>query len=175
MAKPQDVPAGAGQLYAGVALNLVTYIVAMAHFIDFSVAILYVAIDLACLGLFFYLGLMLVGRLSRFAQSYGALCGASGILHLVAIVLLQLIAVPEGESVGGLSNFVDILLTVWSLSLAGHVLRHTFSMSMFASIAIAVVYSVFIMTVFEWLFPDKSIVDQLSMLLPEMGYLLSNA
>jgi len=172
MGKPQDLPAGENQLYTAIVLNMVTYVLALISFVGIGGAILHAAIDLACTGLFLYLGLMLVGRLPRFEQSYGALCGAGAILNLAAIPLLQLTIAPETEFAQSLSTSARFLLLVWSLSLVGHVLRHTFSLNMYVSISIAVVYYVLITSVLSWLFPLESTSDQLSLLSSSVDYFL---
>lgn len=174
MAKPQDLPAGENQLFIAIAFNFVTYVLALAGLVGIGGATLHAAVDLACTGLFIYLGLMLVGRLPRFEQSYGALCGAGAILNLAAIPILHLTVateVPQTAFASGLGDFARFILLVWSLSLVGHVLRHTFSLSMFVSILIAVAYYVLITIVLSWLFPPDIATDQMSMFSPTIGYL----
>ncbi len=164
MGKPQDLPAGEKQLYTAISLNFVTYVLALVSFTGVGGAMLHAAIDLACTGLFLYLGLMFVGRLPRFEQAYGAICGAGAVLNLAAIPLLQLTTVPEGGTPGSLAIFSRFLLLVWSLSLVGHVLRHTFAIRMFSSIVIAVLYYLLITTLLSWIFPGDAPSDQLSSL-----------
>lgn len=171
MGKPQDLPAGERQMYTAIALNFVTYVLALLGFTGFSSAMLHAAIDLACTGLFLYLGLLLVGRLPRFEQSFGAICGAGAVLNLAAIPLLQLTVVPGAEVTSALSMFARFLLLVWSLSLVGHVLRFTFSLPMPVSIMIAVAYYLLITSVLTWIFPPESAVEPLSMLWFSADYL----
>jgi len=170
MGKPQDLPAGETQLYTALSLNFVTYVLALISFTGFGGAVMHAAIDLACTGLFLYLGLRIVGRLPRFEQAYGAICGAGAVLNLAAIPLLQLTMVPEGGTPSSLAIFARFLLLVWSLSLVGHVLRHTFSIRMFTSILIAVIYYVLITTVLGWVFPSAESADQVSGMVQELGF-----
>ncbi|MDH5360733.1 MAG: hypothetical protein OEX03_09225 [Gammaproteobacteria bacterium] len=71
---------------------------------------------------FVWLLLMLSKRPQRFAQTATALLGAdvliSGIGLLLYIVLIQGLGLQE------LSNTINILLMLWSIVVAAHVLRH---------------------------------------------------
>jgi len=166
MGKPQDLPAGETQMFIALVLNFVTYVVALMTFNGFGEAAMHAAIDLGCTGLLFYFGLRLVNRVARFEQAFGALCGAGAVLNVVAIVLLRLTAVPDGESAAPVYDFSMLLLLVWSLSLLGLVLRHTFSIGIVASITIAVTYYVFVTLLLGWLFPPTDTAEQLSTLVP---------
>ena len=173
MGKPQDLPAGENQLYIALACNFVTYVLALLSFTGFGSAVLHAAIDLGCTGLFLYVALMLVKRLPRFEQAYGAICGAGAVLNLIAIPLLLLTSDPQGEAAIYLAFFARFLLLVWSLSLVGHVLRHTFSLHMVLSVSIAVVYYILITNLLGQVFPDQSGADEAAMLFPAIEYIVS--
>jgi len=154
MAKPQDLPAGSGQLHIAVVLNFVTYVLALLRFDGVGKASLHAAIDIACVAALFYAGLAFTKQLARFNQAFGAICGASAILNLVGFVLFSLTydkTDPSGSQLAQLSFFV---LMVWTLSLLAHVLRHTFNLHMFNSIMAALVYYLFILQLLSIIVPS---------------------
>lgn len=164
MGKPQDLPAGDTQMYIAIAFNFITYIVALFSFTGFGRAVLHSAVDLASTGLLLYVGLLLFNRLPRFEQAYGAICGAGAILNLAAIPMLQLSRAPEGVQQSDFAMFSWIVLLMWNFSMVGHVLRFTFSVSIFVGIVAAVIYYLLISTLLGWLFPAESAADSVSML-----------
>ncbi len=159
MSKPQDVPAGQNQMIFGVALNLITYIVALAIIYGADGVMLHALIDVGATGLLLYGALRVCGMLPRFEQAFGALCGASAFLNLAAIPLLY-----PSQLAGGGASIGFYLLLVWSFSLTAHVLRHTFGIHMIASIGVAVLYYIFINSLLAMIWPptDTAAVGDLS-------------
>lgn len=137
MGKPQDLPAGRAQLHIGVALALVTYLMALAVPYGVERAFLQALVDLGCTGIALRAGLSLVGRTQRFEQAFGGLCGASAFINLAAVPLFAFgfqSPEPGGASMGVLAEFV---LLVWGLSLMAHIIRHAFEVRMTLSVLLS--------------------------------------
>jgi hypothetical protein len=151
MGKPQDLPADARQLQTATLLCMVTYIAALARSGGITNAVLSASIEIGLTGLMFYAGLSIVNRSSRFAQSFGGLCGASAFINLAAIPIF---ATRSEAELSFTQAFAQFFLLVWSLSLLGHVLRHTFEIGIFASIVVAFVFYLLLMIIMEALLPS---------------------
>lgn len=156
MGKPQDLPPGKDQLYLAILLNFVTYVLALISHVGLGKAALHAALDISITGLFLYFALMFTAKLSRFQQALGAICGAGAVLNFAGIPMLQLTQTPVGQEPTKIAVLSHFVLLVWSLSLVGHVLRHTFNIRMSVSIVAAVIYYLFIITVFAVVFPQVS-------------------
>ncbi len=160
MAKPQDLPAGESQMYVGLIFNFITYVVALIAISSFGEAVMHAVIDIACTAFFLYIALSLTKRLARLHQALGAIYGAGAFLNLSAIPILYSATAQIDQNVATVTVFAQFVLLVWSLSLAGHVLRHTFDLSMFSSIGIAVLYYVLITSILGAVFPpEQAVVD----------------
>ena len=152
MAKPQDLPAGEHQLLTGVVLSAVTYVLAVASFDGISNAIVQASIEIGLTGLLFWVGLSIVNRTARFAQAFGGLCGANAMLQIVAIPIFMS---GNGAEFTAVDAFSQFFLIVWSLSLMGHVFRHTFETSIPVSIAVAFIFYVFLMALLSAVIPPS--------------------
>ena len=156
MGKPQDLPAGRQQMKIGVALALITYVIALAVPYGISRAVVQAVIDLGCTAFVLHIALLLMGWKPRFEQAFGGLCGASAFINLAALPLYTLRPSgpdSQGSSIGLLADFV---LLVWGLSLLGHVIRHTFEVSMVFSVVISFVYFILLSTLIATLMPLPS-------------------
>ncbi len=153
MGKPQDLPAGNEQMKIGVALALVTYVMALAVPYGLSRAILQAAIDLGCTALILLVALNLVGFRHRFEQAFGGLCGASAFINMAAVPLYNLRPSGLESSGSSIGFFADFLLLVWGLSLLGHVIRHTFELGLVHSIVISFVYFILLSSLISTLLP----------------------
>jgi len=174
MSKPQDVPAGQQQLQIGIVLSFVTYVIALSTTYGLSRSILHALVDLACSGLFFYGALRFVNRAERFAQAFGALCGAGAILNTAAIPIFLARTPSSAGPPDALSIFAEFLLLVWSLSLFSHVLRHTFEIGKLFSTLIAFAYIIVLISIMDVLLPATNTatpVDPLSMHSPALEWL----
>jgi len=156
MGKPQDLPAGQNQLYVAILLNFLTYVLALVSHVGFGKAAMHAALDISITSLCLYLALMFTSQLPRLQQALGAICGAGAILNFAGIPMLQLTQTPVGQEPSTIAVLTHFVLLVWSLSLVGHVLRHTFNIRMSTSIIAAVVYYLFIISVFAVVFPPVS-------------------
>jgi len=154
MGRPQDLPPGENQLYVAIMLNFFTYVMALVWHIGIGNAAMHALLDILITAVVLYLALMLTSKLARFQQALGAICGAGAVLNFAGIPMLQLTQTPDGQEPGSIAVLSHFVLLVWSLSLVGHVLRHTFNIRMSASIVAAVFYYLFIISVFAVVFPE---------------------
>lgn len=156
MGKPQDLPPGSNQLYVAIMLNFITYVLALFSHVGIGKAALHALLDISITSLILYLALMFTSQLSRLQQALGSICGAGAVLNFAGIPMLQLTQTPVGQEPGKLAVLSHFVLLVWSLSLVGHVLRHTFNIRMSTSIVAAVIYYLFIVSIFAAVFPQVS-------------------
>jgi len=174
MGKPQDLPAGRQQMQIGVALAFVTYVMALVVPYGFSRALAQAILDLGCTALVLYLGLSALGHKARFEQAFGGFCGASTFIHLAALPLFSLrpdgFAGAQGSSVTVLADYV---LLVWALSLLGHIIRHTFEVSMVFSIFISFVFFVVLSTLISSILPMQMAAEAVVSGLDDKALLIS--
>ncbi len=166
MGKPQDLPAGQQQMQIGVGLSFLTYVVALSSVHGLGRSMAHAAIDLMCSALFIYFALQLVNRTARFAQSFGALCGAGAIVNTAAIPIFRFGAIDAKGEPGSLELFAEFLLVVWSLSLFAYILRHTFEIKLPISILMAFLYILVLSGILEYVFSTPgsgSVADHLSL------------
>ena len=160
MGKPQDLPGGHEQMKVGVLLALVSYIMVMAVPYGIGGALVRAVIDLGCTALILHLALTLMGFKSRFEQAYGGLCGASTFINLAALPLYTLRPYGPDAQVSSIGMLADFVLLVWGLSLLGHVIRHTFEVSMVISNVLSFVYFILLTTLIAtFLPPTQGAVD----------------
>lgn len=140
MGKPQDLPGGDAQMKVGITLAFVTYITAVAVPYGVALAAMQALLDLAGTGFIVWLALRQTGRLPRFAQAFGGLCGASAFINLASLPIYMFRG-PSSATDGANGNVLaEFVLLVWGLSLLAHVIRHTFEVRMTISVLIAFVY-----------------------------------
>jgi len=157
MGKPQDLPAGKNQMHLAILLNLFTHILALVTLVGIGQAAVWALLDVAIASVVLYLALMITSRLARFEQALGAICGAGAIMNFAAMPILHLTQTPVGQAPNAIAMLSNFVLLVWSLSLIGHVIRHTFEIRMPISIVAAVMYYLFIMSVFAAVFPETGL------------------
>jgi len=152
MGKPQDLPAGRAQMKIGLAMALVSYVMAAAVPFGVERAFLQAVVDVGSTGVVLWIALSIVGHPGRFEQAFGGMCGASAFINLAALPLFALR--PDfGESVMVTSTVADFVLLVWGLSLMAHVIRHTFEVKMFVSVVMSVAFFIMLSTLVATLWP----------------------
>jgi len=156
MGRPQDLPAGVAQMQIGLALALVTYVLALLGAYGIGQALLRASVDIGCSALVLYIALQLVNRPGRFEQAFGGLCGASAFINAAAIPVYLNRPLGDASASGALAEFV---LLVWSLSLLAHVIRHTFDIKLVHSVVIAFFYVMVLITAMSVIFPSLVPVD----------------
>ena len=154
MGKPQDLPAGGAQMRIGIALALITYVMALAVPYGVGRALLQALVDLGCSALVMWMALNFVGRIERFEQAFGGLCGASTFINLAALPLYSmrpLVSDASGAPVIGLPDFV---LFVWGISLLALVVRHTFDVKIATSVLISFTYFILLSSIIASVLPS---------------------
>ncbi len=145
MGKPQDVPAGITPLRIGLVGAFLTYVLALVSLTGMPTAVLTAVVDLVLLGLLLHIALRWFGREERFVQAYAAFCGASVFVNLAALpIYLSFSAGVDPATVAAesrtLFDIANFVLMVWTISLLGHIVRHTFEVGLPISILIAYAY-----------------------------------
>lgn len=159
MGKPQDLPGGREQLKLGVVFALVTYVMALVVPYGIGRAFLQAILDLSCTALVMHLALTLMGYQNRFEQAFGGLCGASAFVNLAALPLYAMRPYGPDAQVSSTGMLADFVLLVWGMSLLGHVIRHTFEVSMVVSIVISFVFFIILSSFMSALLPMPVAVD----------------
>lgn len=141
---PQDLPASEillgivalANLVIGGLVGLVAR-VAIGPILSRTIAV--IALTLLAL----YGALRLVGRDARFMQSATALLGSEALIG--ALMLIPLSFDPFGSQeteLAALGALLFIALIVWGLVVTGHILRHTFEITLAQGAAIAFAFKV---------------------------------
>ena len=153
MGRPQDLPGGAAQMQIGLTLAFVTYTLALLGIHDLGRTLAHVLLDLGCTALALRVALSLVGHPGRFEQAFGGLCGAGAFVNAAAVPI-YLSRPPPGQALAdGPSALAGFVLLVWSLSLLGHVIRHTFELKLWMGVGIAFLYVIVLWTLMAALLP----------------------
>ncbi|MFP4062562.1 MAG: hypothetical protein ACLFNA_07240 [Halochromatium sp.] len=90
-----------------------------------------------------WVALSLCERRARFLQTATALLGVDSLITLLALLPVGL-ARPENAESGllALAGLLFLLLVVWSIAAAGHILRHAFEVTLLQGAAIAIGFDV---------------------------------
>ncbi len=141
-AAPQDLPASRSLLQVSFLLALLSGTVTIVDaFGAADRALLAQLMDLLLLLLLLRLGLGYLGHPARLTQAATALFGTSTLLNLVIMPVELLIAPgPDAGAVGQAAVLFYLLLMVWSMVVASHILRHTFEIRFGAGMALSVGY-----------------------------------
>lgn len=141
---PQDLPASTVLFWAVLAADLaVGLVVGLAAGLPLGPSL---GQDLFETGLLLgalYAGLYFTGHPGRFLQAGSALLGASVLISLAA--LLPLLLNPTGSEetdAAALGALLLLALLAWSVVVTGHILRHTFAISLAQGAAIAVAFQI---------------------------------
>jgi len=151
---PQDLPTS-GILLA-IALTAQTVMTILLSGVTLSVpgALLSGVVDTALLVVLTGTLLYVQGRNVRVVQTLTALAGTGAIITLVALPLSGwLHGVDQAAGEGGFALLLLLILTGWSLAVAGHIFRHALSVPYFVGLVLAVVFYWISISVFRALFP----------------------
>ena len=151
---PQDLPASEAlfrvalgtNLLAGLLVGQVSGQPVLSSLVQ---GIAELALELGLL----YGALRLTGHLGRFTQAGTALLGTGTLIAVVALAPLALNPTGSQESdAAALGAFLLLLVVVWNLLVSGHIVRHTFGISLGQGVAVAVGYEVLAITLISMLF-----------------------
>ncbi|WP_295384558.1 hypothetical protein [uncultured Thiodictyon sp.] len=141
---PQDLPASDTLLRLALSVDLVAgVLVGLASGLGLGSSVAQGIAELAFqLGLL-YAALRLTGHLGRFTQSATALLGSGALFGLLALGPLGLSPTGSEESdAAALGAFLLLGLVVWNLVVIGHIVRHTFGLSLAQGVVVGLAYEV---------------------------------
>jgi len=151
---PQDLPASdallAATLVAKLLIGLVAGVAAsLPPGTNLLLGLLEAAIALTAL----HIALQVTRHLPRFSQAATAVLGSGAVLELVSVLPLAMNATgSEQTDTAALGAILYLGLMGWSIVVTGHILRHTFSITLGQGVAIAVAYEVFSIILLAGLF-----------------------
>lgn len=102
-----------------------------------------------------YLGLGLLRRGARFLQSATALFGTGLILSLVALLPIGLLPTDPASQAAPLTALLLLVVFVWSVLVAGHIVRHTLDLTLEQGVAIAILYELSSLVLLNALLPSS--------------------
>lgn len=137
---PQELPASPALfsvvLVVGLGAGLLLALTAEA---GLGSALLQSLLDLALMLGALWVALSLLERRARFLQTATALIGVDTLITLLALLPAGLAQPVNAESgLLALAGMLFLLLVVWSILAAGHILRHAFALTLPQGVAIAV-------------------------------------
>jgi hypothetical protein len=153
-AAPQDLPAS--RMLLGITLGLYllcSWLLAIPAYGQMR-AVPVALLDTGLLIVFIQTLLYLLSRSARSLQTLTAMAGSGSLLGLLALPLV-LWGQPAqmDEPLGGLLLYAWLLLLVWNLLVAGHILRHALSTSLGIGTGVSLLYALVSMQLFAKLFP----------------------
>jgi len=151
---PQDLPTS-GILLA-ITLSAYTLLTALLSNVSMSAAnaVVWGLITTVLMVAFTVILLSVQRRPARLVQTLAALAGTGALLTLIALPVfgwLHGADLKAGE--GALAWLIVVVLTLWSLAVTGHILRHALSVPYFVGLVLAVVFYLISVSVFRTLFP----------------------
>jgi hypothetical protein len=120
-AGPQDLPATQSALTLSLLAYTATSIVLSVTTQSFGSAVVYGLADTLTLAVLTYTLLMVRRLPQRLTQTLSALAGTGVVIGLFALPLVLIQNVPP---------LLLLLITVWSLTVIGHILRHALNVSL---------------------------------------------
>lgn len=118
---PQDLPATQSVITLSLLAYTATSIVLSVTTQSFGSAVLYGLADTLTLAVLTYTLLMVRRLPQRLTQTLSALAGTGVVIGLFALPLVLIQNVPP---------LLRLLITVWSLTVTGHILRHALNVSL---------------------------------------------
>ncbi|SDX97359.1 hypothetical protein SAMN05421644_12224 [Allochromatium warmingii] len=151
---PQDVPASLTLLGLVLIADLVVgVLVGVTAGLSWLTSLLQGSAELLLMLLALGVALAQLKRRSRFVQAATALLGSGAVLGLVAIPPLSLNPTGTQDSnLAALGAFLLLGLVIWGIVVTGHILRHTFSITLSQGAAIAVAFQIVTVTLITSLF-----------------------
>lgn len=139
---PQDLPASTALFWTVLVVELaVGLAVGLTAGLPFAASLAQDVLEAGLMLGALYTGLSFSGHRARFLQAASALLGTSALISLAALVPLSLNPTGSEETdAAALGAVLLLALMVWSVVVAGHILRHTFSISLPQGAAIAVAF-----------------------------------
>ena len=148
---PQDLPASTVLLGIALAAHALAGMVATGFSLDFPQALAAGVMGTALLSVLTASLLVVVGLRARTVQTLTALAGADAIITFVTAPVLLYAHGAEGRPTP-LAGVLVLASLVWTISVFGHVLRNALATHMAVGVAIAVVFTMIGLGLFNQLF-----------------------
>lgn len=151
---PQDLPASETLLGLALAANLVAGVLVgatagLSLASNLAQGIAEIALTLGAL----QVALRLTGHPGRFMQAATAILGTGALVAVAAVIPMAMNATGSDETdAATLGAILLLALIVWSIVIAGHILRHTFSISLGQGAAISFAFELFSISLLGALF-----------------------
>ena len=151
---PQDLPASEFLFGILLAANLaVGTLVGITADLDWWVSLLQGLVEVSLTLAALYVGLTQLKLRERFIQSGTAILGSGTLLGLAALLPLALNPTgSEPTDLAALGALLLLALVVWGFVVTGHILRHTFGITLGQGAAIAVLFEIVTVTFVTSLF-----------------------
>lgn len=134
-AGPEDLPASGALFWVVFAVNLaIGALLMLGSELTAGLALVESLAEIGLMLAVLQTALVLVGHSGRFQQSATAIMGSSAFMALLALPLI-------GTGGAGLAGLLLLGLVIWSVFVLGHILRHTFELSLSQGVAIGVLYT----------------------------------
>jgi len=151
---PQDLPASDVLLAMVLVTDLIVgMLVGMTAGLSWIEGFLQSLVEVALMLTALYLTLKQLRLAQRFVQSGTALLGSGTLLGLIALIPLSLNPTgSETTDLATLGAFLLLGLIIWGVVVTGHILRHSFGITLGQGAAIAIAFEIFAVTLVTSLF-----------------------
>jgi hypothetical protein len=141
---PQDLPASPVLFAIVAAVSLVVgVVVGLLAGLPFGAGLVQTLFEIALTLLALLFALRLMRMDARFMQAATALLGSGVVIGVVAVLPLSLNPTGTEESdLAALGALLLLILFVWSVVVSGHILRHTFGITLSQGAAISVAFKI---------------------------------
>lgn len=145
---PQQLPASTALFWTVLAADLAAgLVVGLAAGLPFGASLFEGLLEMGIMLGALYGGLYFTRHPGRFIQAASALLGTGALIGLAALIPLSLNPTGSQETdAAALGALLLLALMIWSIVVTGHILRHTFTISLAQGAAIGVAFQ--ILTIF---------------------------
>ena len=150
-AAPQDIPASRPVLVVSLGCYALVSMLLASLSSGLHDGIRVALLELALLVMFTAGLLYLFNRPARIGQTLAALTGSGSLLGLPALLLTLL---AGSDPAAPLLSAGWLLLLLWNLLVNAHILRHALSCSLFAGLAISLIYLAIMLQIFVLILPE---------------------
>jgi hypothetical protein len=154
-ARPQDVPASSALMLVAMLAVIATGVPAITGSVGgVDTAIMIGLMDVVLILVLLKLFLTITGLSARLVQTASALFGTGVIINLFSIPVQMLLdSSAEYSATQFIGAMFYFALLVWSLTIMGHVLRHTFKLQLSSGVLAAMGYFMLVNTLVRLFLP----------------------
>lgn len=151
---PQDLPASDVLLGLTLAADLVVGImVGLTAGLSWLTSLMQGITEISIMLVALYAALTQLRMRPRFIQAATALLGSGALLGLLAILPLSMNPTGTDQTdMAALGAFLLLALVIWGIVVTGHILRHTFGLTLGQGSAIAVAFEILTVTIVTAMF-----------------------